>query len=222
MNRAILGILVIGALTTPYGAALLFLINADTGGATLDLASGDSGDINIMLTIRDIDTGFAFANIFLDDDDDQADGVVDVTALTEGIGTVYDRTAFEPLPADISWDQSGHEYGLIMGSGPDDGENWGPGTYVLDTLTVTQTDVAEGGPVLVTFEKGARQPQIFTAGFALMPWGFGFDSVIPDFADPGVGGEDNPFTINVGIPEPSTMVLVVLGGLAAWRRNRTV
>ncbi len=218
MNRTILSILVIGALTTPSSAALLFLTNADTGDDYIALAAGDSGDMNIMLTIRAIDTGFAFANVFLDDDDDQDNGLVDVTALTEGIGTIYDRTAFEPLPADISWDQSGHEYGLIMGSGPGDGQNWGPGTYVLDTLTVTQTGKS-GPPVPVTFEKGARAPSIFTSDFIPYPWGLGLDNIIPNFADPGVGGEDNPFTIYLGIPEPSALVLMALGGLVVWRRS---
>lgn len=216
MNRTILSVLVIGALTTPSSAALLFLTDADTGNDFIALAAGESGDMNIMLTIRAIDTGFAFANVFLDDDDDQADGPVDVTALTEGIGTIYDRTAFT-LPADISHDFS-NEYGLIMGSGPGGGANWGPGTYVLDTLTVTQTGKS-GPPVPVTFEKGARAPSIFTADFLSMPWGLGFDNVIPNFVDPGVGGENNPFDIILGVPEPSALVLMALGGLALRRRR---
>ena len=87
-------------------------------------------------------------------------------------------------------------------------------------LTVTQTDVAEGGPVPVTFEKGARAPSIFTAEFIQFPWGTGLDNIIPNFADPGVGGEDNPFIINVGVPEPASLALVAFGGLALLRRRR--
>ena len=218
MNRAMmgtLGVLLIGALTTPCGAALLFLTNAETGQDQLNLASGESGDINMMLTIRAMDTGFAFANIFLNDDDNQADGLAAVTALTEGIGTIYDRTAFT-FPADISHDIN-NEYGLIMGSGPDSGQNWGPGTYVLDTLTITQIQ-SGGARVPVTFEKGARAPSIFTASFLSMPWGVGLDNIAPNFADPGVGGEDHPFILNLGIPEPSAIVLMALSSLALLRR----
>lgn len=218
MIRIIPGILLVTALTSPSGAALLFLTNAGTGEDYLDLVTGGSGDMNIMLTIRAIDTGFAFANVFLNDNDDSANGVVDVTELTEGIGTIYDRTWFT-LPADISYDQD-NEYSLLMGAGPDGGgDTWGPGTYVLDTLTLTQTEQSDVDGMAVAFEKGERAPQIDHGAFTDMPWGLGFDNIIPNFADPGVGGEDNPFIINLSVPEPSALVLMALGGLALARRS---
>ena len=217
MRMVLLGVALVGLVAAGANGALLFLA-ADDGGGKINLAPGDSDNMSLMLTIRDIDTGFAFANVFLNDDDDSANGQVDVTALTEGIGTVYDRSAFS-LPADISHDVN-NEYGLIMGKGPDgDGSsNWGPGTYTLDTLTLTLNGVSTSGTLDVTFEKGARQPQIFTADFLAYVWGIGFDGIIPDFADPGVGADDNPFRVNF-IPEPASLALVAFGGLALLRRR---
>ena len=70
-----------------------------------------------MLTIRDIDPGFFFASIHLNDDDDSEDGEMEVTAMaTDGDpddnGPMYDRFFFT-LPADISWD-SHNEFDTIM------------------------------------------------------------------------------------------------------------
>ena len=224
MRKVLLGVALFGWVASGANGALLFL---DAGGSgSLDLAPGQSGDMSLMLTIRAIDSGFAFTNVFLNDDDDTANGEVDVTGLTEGIGTIYDTGAFV-LPADISWDQN-NEYGLIMGSGPGEpGSAWGPGTYTLDTLTLTHNGASTSGTVPVTFEKGGRAPQIFAGNLAMYAWGFGFDDIIPGFADPGFGGygggpgeEDyNPFNINF-VPEPASLALVAFGGLALLRRRR--
>ena len=229
MRKVLLGVALFGLVASGANAALLFL---DAGGSgSLDLAPGQSGDMSLMITIREIDvgwgpgmsSGFAFVNAFLNDDDDTANGEVDVTGLTEGIGSIYDRGAFV-LPADISWDGNNDEYGLIMGNGPDGpGSAWGPGTYVLDTLALTHNGASTSGTVPVTFEKGGRAPHIFADNLTLYAWGLGLDDVIGGFADPGVGdGADdtyNPFNINF-VPEPASLALVAFGGLALLRRRR--
>ncbi len=217
MRKALLAVALFGLVASGANGALLFL-QADDGGGTINLVPGESGNMSIMLEIRAIDTGFAFSNVFLDDDDNAANGPLDVTALTAGIGTVYDHTSFD-LPADISHDLE-NEYALIMGSGPDgDGStNWGPGIYLLETLALTWNGQDPIGTAPVTFEKGARAPGIFTADFIQYVWGLGFDNIIPNFADPGVGADDNPFNINF-IPEPASLALVAFGGLALLRRR---
>ena len=48
-----------------------------------------------------------------------------------------------------------------------------------------------------------------------MPWGEGLDGILPDYLDPGVGGETDPFIINL-IPEPAMLTIVVMGALG-WR-----
>jgi len=217
MSKVLLAVALFGLVVSGANAALLEL-QADDGGSTITLAPGDSRNMSIILTIRDIDDGFAFANVFLDDDDNLADGEVDVTGMTDGIGTFYPRIGFT-LPADISHDLE-NEYALIMGSGPDgDGStNWGPGIYLLETLALTWNGQDPIGTAPVTFEKGARAPGIFTADFIQYVWGLGFDNIIPNFADPGVGADDNPFNINF-IPEPASLALVAFGGLALLRRR---
>lgn len=219
MRNVVLAAALYGVLAGGANAALLELLT-DDGGSTITLAPGDSDDMSIIVTIRDIDDGFAFFNMFLDDDDHLSNGEVDVTVMTNGIGTIYDQHAFS-LPADISYDLN-NEYALVMGSGPDgDGQtNWGPGTYLLQTLTLTHNGASESGSVPVTFEKGARAPQIVTASpqYLTYVWGLGLDNVMPNFSDPGVGGSDMPFEINF-IPEPASLALVALGGLALLRRR---
>jgi len=218
MRKVLLGVVLCGLLASGANGALLFL-QADDGSAGFDLAPGDSDNMSIMLTIRAIDPGFAFANVFLDDDDQEANGQVDVTGLIDGIGTFYDDSSYD-IPMDISHNQQ-NEYALIMGSGPAEGENWGPGTYLLQTLVLTHNGDREEGRVDITFEKGARMPGITTASpdFQLYVWGLGFDDVLPGFSDPGVGGSENPFNINY-IPEPASLALVAFGGLALLRRRR--
>ncbi len=219
MSKVLLCVALFGLVASGANAALLEL-QADDGGGTISLAPGDSADMSIILTIRDIDDGFAFAVVFLNDDDNLSNGEVDMTAWTEGIGTTYDHHLLR-LPADLSHDMY-NEYALIMGSGPDGNgrTTWGPGIYLLETLTLTHNGASESGTVPVTFEKGIRPPQIITAlpDFIIYEWGLGLDNVMPNFSDPGVGGEGNPFNINF-IPEPASLTLVALGGLALLRRR---
>lgn len=208
---------VIALLAGDAGAAMLYVTNPATGGSTLDLAAGETGDMSLMLTIRDIDTGFAFLNTFYDDDDNANDGIIEVIEWAPGFDgrdVIYSETG-QWLPYDISWDVN-NEYALIMGR--IDGKNWGPGTYLIDTLTLLVDGIPTQDTVPVTFEEGARAPQLFTADFTQFPWDTGLDGIQPDYLDPGVGGATDPFIINL-IPEPATLIVVVMGALATLRRR---
>ncbi|MCH7701657.1 MAG: hypothetical protein IID37_08210 [Planctomycetes bacterium] len=197
-----LALCAIGMWSGQTDGALLFLMANDGSGA-IELAPGETANISIMLTIRDIDSGFAYATIFLDDDDDEAAGPLSVTDLADGfVGSdiFYDRSAFE-LPADISHDQE-NEYGLVMGR--QDGENWAPGTYTLDRLTITHDGEATSGTIEITLEGGARAPQVFTADFTQYVYCDPPCCDFPpcsNFLESGVGAEDNPFIVNL-IPGP--------------------
>ena len=210
-------LVVIAFLAGDAGAALLYLTNPATGEGTLALAAGETGDMSLMLTIRDIDTGFAFLTTFYDDDDDENGGIMEVVDWTPGFSgpdVVYDETG-QWLPYDISHNLN-NEYGLVMGR--TDGKNWGPGTYLIDTLTLLVDGIPTQDTVPVTFEEGVRAPQLYTADFSQLPWGEGLDGILPDYLDPGVGGELDPFIINL-IPEPVPLTVVVMGVLAILRRR---
>ncbi len=178
--------------------AILFL-QADDGSGAIELAPGETANISIMLTIRDLDPGFAYATVFLDDNDDEAAGPLSVTDLADDFANpdfFYDRSGFE-LPADLSHDQE-NEYGLVMGRR--DGDDWGPGTYTLDTLTISHDGEATSGAVELTFEISERSPKILTSDFEEYdlycdwPPCFGY-------LEFGIGGADTPFIVNL-IPDP--------------------
>jgi len=209
-------LVLITCLASEADAALLYLTNPATGEGTLDLAAGETGDMSLMLTIRDMDTGFAFLFAFLDDDDNASDGIMEVIEVTHGLRepAKYSHTGGGSPPQDISWDVQ-DEYGLNMGR--TDGMNWGPGTYLIDTLTLLVDGIPTQDTVPVTFEEGARAPVLFTADFKVFPWGEGLDGILPDYLDPGVGGATDPFIINL-IPVPATLIVVVMGALATLRR----
>ncbi len=212
MKKVLLGVVVAGLLAPNANAALLFLA-ADDGGDTLNLGPGETGNMSIMLTIRDIDPGFTRALAFLNDDDDLADGKLSVVDWNPGLDAIYGG-AFA-LPADISWDGN-NEYDLLVAH--PDGLNWGSGTYTLVTLEILNNSDSSDGQKPITFEEGTRMPQIFTAESVQYVWGLGFDGIIPGFSDPGVGGQDNPFMIN-NVPEPATLALMAFGGLVLLRRR---
>ncbi|MCH7720736.1 MAG: PEP-CTERM sorting domain-containing protein [Planctomycetes bacterium] len=217
MYARIVMIVASGLIVGTANGAWLFLQNPADGTGSMDLGPGEVGSLNLMLEMRPIDTDFAYVTVYLNDGDDQGDGpleVVEVIAGLEGPDVFYDRSGFT-LPADISFDGN-NEYGLIIER--TDGDGWGPGTYILDTLVILNGS-DELGEHPITFEGGERAPLVLSSDFVVFPWNFDFD-YLPNFLDPLVGAEDNPFIINT-IPEPATAVLVALAGLALLGRRRT-
>ncbi len=204
----LLTFLVVGMLFVGSADAALIFLDSD-GQGSVDLAPGESVEISIMVTIRAIDPGFSTGWIYLNDDDNSTDGEIKVTALApdgapEENGLEYDRSDFS-LPADLSRDV-GNEFNSTMITF--DHTNWeeagGDGieaTVAIDTITVTHIGSSTEGTVPLTFESGARAPNVFYDGFFGYPFGLGLDNVIPGFIDPGVGAEDNPFIINL-VPGP--------------------
>ncbi len=201
-------------LLTLLGAGMLFAGSADAallfldsnGQGSVDLAPGESVEINIMVTIREIDPGFCVGLFYLNDDDDSAAGEVTVTAVAPDgdpreNGLEYLRSGFA-LPADLSWDGGNEFASLLITADRTDWEDDGTEvTFTLDTITVTHTGSSTQGIVPLTFEGGARQPELWSDCFTAYTWGLGLDGVVQLFMDPGVGGEDNPFIINL-VPGP--------------------
>ena len=187
MTRAICSLGIVLMLAGTAHGAILYLENAADGSASMDLAPGQSGLINLVLFLHEIDTAEElYVNVFLDTDDDvlaESISIIDVQSnqcdILEG-----------PLPITFE------DLGIILYCDT----VHPPDTIILVTLVIAHIGSETAGSVAVTFEKGARAPQIFTENFSMFAWGFGFAGIIPNFADPGVGGQDNPFVINLVPP----------------------
>lgn len=214
MKKGLFTILAAGLLAGGAIAGQIDLQNAADGSAKLTVDG--SGTMNLVFITAAIDSiNVSFVNAFLDTNNDNAT----VESTTGGQAWTYDRSAFK-LPAALD-EAGGNEYGLVSGS--QDGSNklpLGSATHIIDTLGLSSTETS--GSTLVTFELGARQPQVFGP-----PPGFAPFFVIPNFP-PGfpnnvyVGdsnGTNSAFEINY-IPEPASLGLLALGGLAAIRRRR--
>jgi len=156
--RLALVMMLAAMLVHPSEGAVLSLA-ADDGSDTVELAPGETLNLNVVLIIRDIDPGFAYADVFINDNDNEGAGPLNVISLTEGIGHFYDRSGFE-LPADISH-SGANEYGLVMGR--EDNDDWGPGTYTLDTLVIRHDGEATSGAIELTFEVSDRSPIVLTS-----------------------------------------------------------
>ena len=82
----LLGATLLGAALLSVGSANAALLFLDSNGkGSVDLAPGESVEINIMLIIRDIDPGWAYANLALDDDDQEMNGEINVTVKSTSV-----------------------------------------------------------------------------------------------------------------------------------------
>jgi hypothetical protein len=218
MKKGLFTILAAGLLAGGAIAGQIDLQNAADGSAKIDITT--YGNVNLVWIGGATDTiPVSFINAFLDADND----IGEVSNVTGGQGGwTYDRSAFK-LPAELSL-TGGNEYGLV--SGDSDGSSTlplGSATHIIDTLEVHNVDGVDGASTLVTFELGARQPQVFGAPPTYTPYTVApgpFPPGFPNFTYVGDGSSTNtPFEIN-WIPEPASLGLLALGGLVAIRRRR--
>jgi hypothetical protein len=221
MKKGLFAVLAAGLFVGSVSAAEIGLQNAADGSAklTLDGFTGEYGYLNLVIKTYDADTpgslDVSFVNAFLDATNDNAD----VGSVAGGQNWTYDRTAFK-LPAELD-EAGGNEYGLVSGdSDGGDALPLGSATHVIDTLGLYTSETS--GNTLVTFELGARQPQVFGKPPTYIPFTvapFGFPPNFPGFLYIGSPTSTNPgFEINY-VPEPAALGLLALGGLVAFRRR---
>lgn len=168
--------------------AIIRLENATDGSMEMTLAPGEAGVMNIVLEVSLFDTlTVAQVEAYLDDDSDCVD-VMSADCL-EIPGSFCDR--FFVFPAEISEDNA-NEYGLFWGVFTPSAV-LGPGTYVLDSLTLSHTGPEIEDEVLVTFELGSRAPDVTDFfGAPLVLASPGMDANVPNFLYVGDANSTNP------------------------------
>ena len=189
MTRAIGSLCVVLTIAGTAHGAFLYLEDAADGSASMDLAPGESGELNIVLLVHGIDSDVACVTLYLDALDEMSAENLSITGIVSGDWCDWDFPK-DQLPLTFE------EFGMQLGCD----EEESPVTLLLVTLIVTHTGTETAGSVEITFEEGARAPQIFTEDFLAFAWGFGFAGVIPNFSDPVVGGAGDPFVINLVPP----------------------
>jgi hypothetical protein len=218
MKKGLFAVLAAALLAGSANAAVIDLQNAADGSSKLTLDAGVEGFANVVVTTNAADTiNVAFVNAFLNADNDLAL----VTSWSGGQNWTYDRSAFEGK-GDVHISQDGGvEYGLVSGDS-DGGDELplGAATWVIDTIGLTSSETS--GSTQVTFELGARAPQVFGPAPTYLPYVVAPAGFPPNFSNFLYVGDESsnnsPFEINY-VPEPAALGLLALGGLVAFRRR---
>ena len=97
---------------------------------------------------------------------------------------------------------------------------FGPGTYILDDIVIHCTGPSlDGLPDMIFFGFGDQAPAAVEVLFAPAPPPGQWYSSDVSVVDLGIGATwDDPLLI-MNVPEPATLGLLLLGGLAAFRRR---
>ena len=233
-RNSIVVVVVLAALMASSASAIELSItpNWESEGGSLDLSLSGTGVISLYMKIHGSDGNVSFMNAFLD-----------ATPLNSGDAVGYDvmGNEFKMERDDGSgWfrnegDSSSRnieDYSLVAGD--DEGGNPigtnGPWEGVVDSIIIHGTligsyDLYYENPH--TAEGATRMPGLFD--FNSNEHGYALNLEIPGFIwfanawrdDNANGGDgfDVPFVINV-IPEPASLALLAVGGLAILRRRR--
>ncbi|MCH7701656.1 MAG: hypothetical protein IID37_08205 [Planctomycetes bacterium] len=188
MTRAICSLGVVLMLAGTAQGAFLYLENAADGSASMDLAPGESGEMNIVMLVHGIDPAVWLVSFFLDAADELSAENLLITGIVSGDWCEVDFPKDE-LPLTFE------DFGFGLSCDPQEP----PVTLLLVTLVVTHVGRDTAGSVEITFEEGARKPNIVAEppDFIAFVWGLGFAGILPAFSDPVVGGQTNPFVINL-------------------------
>ena len=186
MTRVICSLGVVLMLAGTAHGAFLYLENAADGSASMALAPGESGEMNIVLFLHGVDLAEEITvNLVLSVDDEALADSIPITDILAGDCGEWEGK----FPANIG------EFGFVQHCDPVEP----PTTLVLATLVITHTGTETAGSVQITLDEAAHAPAIWSEDCSF-PWGLGFAGILPCFADPVVGGQNDPFVINLVPP----------------------
>lgn len=218
----------VGLVASSAGAVELALHPNWEPGDKLDLNLSQTGTVSVYLNIGGDDGNVSFMNAFFDASPLNSGD----TAGYEVVGREFKMTRDDGSGwfRAIQWDGSANieDYALIAADDEGDpiGTN-GPNERYMDSIILHGTEL---GDYMLYYENqwtkdgaAARPPQIFDNNLNQKVYANNLD--LPGFIHFSNGWRDDnlefdvPFVINV-IPEPASLALLAIGGMALLRRRK--
>jgi hypothetical protein len=211
MKKFLLVMVACGLMATTANAAYVWIENADNGSDTIDMTMGDSGWMNALIQIAPVDNAWTGFNLRFDTTADLT--VVDTEwAAYPGWSSSRAQNPVTPFPPGLLGSLGG--YGIWSGEALNVADALGAGTYLMDSI-LFGGEAAMGD---VTINLSTAGSEFYREGgtYNLYPVP-GAPAPIPNWYALGIGDVTAPLHVN--IPEPASLALLAIGGLALIRRR---
>ena len=208
MRKFVLGILVVGMLAGTANAAHMDLVFAD-GSTEVTLAPSDTIEIDVLFSMNAGDTlaGITFA-------------------LEVGAGLDLVGTSIYP-PEWVNGSNQFEHWVNVSLTGPPIEPGWGAEEPMIGDIVLHQNDITGDYEIYIDFDYPVTVSKADASAYTLVAPGtyegyvgyYGIGSGAPYYTDT-FGGIHEAFPLIVHcVPEPGTLSLLALGGLALIRRR---